>query len=300
MGARTYYILVNNETKGPYSIEEVQTMFAGGEVGIDTLYVGPGMTEWTPLTNLLFQAPPAEPQTAPPVAAEPAEPPVLPADTDSRDDTADAPGPRPRSIWPKVAVGGVVLVLLLGLGYLASRINFKPALAFVTSHLHLNSVVAFLASHHTNEDSPLSMIVGTNTHSRLGDVVKLDLNRYEFAAKGLGTHYWAFIFVHGQEPINVDKGMTVGLEVDGANFDATNDAPSNAKTNALGEADESIFVEWPAATILGLTNANHVVLHLNGSARRPTIPLTQENVARLQRFASRCAQDDTHMAAPIK
>ena len=45
----SYYIIQNNETKGPFTIGQLRTMWSSGAVTTETLYCRDGWSEWLPL-----------------------------------------------------------------------------------------------------------------------------------------------------------------------------------------------------------------------------------------------------------
>jgi uncharacterized protein (TIGR00266 family) len=44
-----WYIAVNGQSEGPYSVEQIRSMLGSGRINQDTLVYGPGFTQWTPL-----------------------------------------------------------------------------------------------------------------------------------------------------------------------------------------------------------------------------------------------------------
>ena len=50
--AREIYLIVREEVEGPFTLEEVHLLLAGGRVGPDTLSAERGSTEWKPLAEL--------------------------------------------------------------------------------------------------------------------------------------------------------------------------------------------------------------------------------------------------------
>jgi hypothetical protein len=47
-----FYVLVGDETKGPYSIGQLQALLTSGAIQWDTLYATDGAGEWKPVTAL--------------------------------------------------------------------------------------------------------------------------------------------------------------------------------------------------------------------------------------------------------
>lgn len=62
----SYYILQNDETKGPYTIGQLRGMWSSGAITTDTLYCREGWSEWLPLLAMareLEALPPSAPHT---------------------------------------------------------------------------------------------------------------------------------------------------------------------------------------------------------------------------------------------
>lgn len=47
-----YYILQNNETKGPYTLNQLKSMWSSGAITGNLQYCEEGYTEWLPLSDL--------------------------------------------------------------------------------------------------------------------------------------------------------------------------------------------------------------------------------------------------------
>ena len=63
----SYYLLQNDETKGPYTIGQLRAMWNSGVITADTLYCREGWSEWLPLLGMIRDLePPAEPPPLPP------------------------------------------------------------------------------------------------------------------------------------------------------------------------------------------------------------------------------------------
>jgi hypothetical protein len=61
----SYYILQNDETKGPYTIGQLRAMWSSGAITGETLYCERGYDEWLPLSGIADQLEsPLPPQTA--------------------------------------------------------------------------------------------------------------------------------------------------------------------------------------------------------------------------------------------
>lgn len=58
-----YYVLINDETKGPYTMGQLRGMWNSGAVTAQTLHCQEGYDKWTPLSVILDQL---EPTVAPP------------------------------------------------------------------------------------------------------------------------------------------------------------------------------------------------------------------------------------------
>jgi uncharacterized protein (TIGR00266 family) len=64
-----WYIAVNGQSEGPYSVEQIRSMLAGGRINLETLVYGPGFTQWTPLKAVpALAAAPGGPVPPPPPA----------------------------------------------------------------------------------------------------------------------------------------------------------------------------------------------------------------------------------------
>ena len=64
----SYYVIQNNETKGPYTIGQLRAMWSSGAVTTETLYCREGWSEWLPLLAMARElessaAPPAQPSS---------------------------------------------------------------------------------------------------------------------------------------------------------------------------------------------------------------------------------------------
>lgn len=51
-----YFVLVDSQEKGPFSIVDISTKLRSSELTVDTLYSTSGMTEWKPLKTLPWVA----------------------------------------------------------------------------------------------------------------------------------------------------------------------------------------------------------------------------------------------------
>jgi hypothetical protein len=64
-----YYILQNDERKGPFTIGQLRGMWSSGSITVETLYCQKGFGEWWPLRTILHELEP--PATPPPVSRPP-------------------------------------------------------------------------------------------------------------------------------------------------------------------------------------------------------------------------------------
>lgn len=67
-----YYVDINGDTKGPYTIQQLRSMWSAGAVTGQTLYCQEGMTEWIPLSFIQDEL---EPRPASRIS--PASPPLM-------------------------------------------------------------------------------------------------------------------------------------------------------------------------------------------------------------------------------
>jgi len=67
MSETTYFVLLNKQEAGPFTLGQIQAMVAKGEIPPHTFYAAPGMTEWQHVSDLLASvaAPPPPPPAAP-------------------------------------------------------------------------------------------------------------------------------------------------------------------------------------------------------------------------------------------
>jgi hypothetical protein len=81
---KCYYVLINDQEEGPYSVNELRQMWKKGKINGDTLHAVSGMAEWSPLNDMRdqLQAP-----SKPSAATVPKPAPVAPKAT---------PKPQPR------------------------------------------------------------------------------------------------------------------------------------------------------------------------------------------------------------
>jgi hypothetical protein len=70
----TYWVAKNGQKQGPYSLEDLQRMLAGGSLAPTDLVWKDGMTQWAPMLQVVPAGPPpaATPAAAPPPAQGPA------------------------------------------------------------------------------------------------------------------------------------------------------------------------------------------------------------------------------------
>jgi len=72
MEAEEYYLLIEGETYGPYTLEQVQKLWHETQIPLDTLYIRKGMTEVRPLDEVInqviaYQKPLPQPPAPPPL-----------------------------------------------------------------------------------------------------------------------------------------------------------------------------------------------------------------------------------------
>ena len=60
-----YYILQSNETKGPYTLNQLKGMWSSGAVTGNLQYCEEGYTEWLPLSDLQHLLEPEQPRYSP-------------------------------------------------------------------------------------------------------------------------------------------------------------------------------------------------------------------------------------------
>ena len=60
-----YYILQNNETKGPYTLNQLKGMWSSGAVTGNLQYCEEGYTEWLPLSDMQAMLEPEQPRYSP-------------------------------------------------------------------------------------------------------------------------------------------------------------------------------------------------------------------------------------------
>jgi len=66
-----YYLYLNDEQKGPYTLSQIQSMWRSGNITGNTLYWQDGFSEWIPLSSILhiLEPPPVAPAPSLPRAA---------------------------------------------------------------------------------------------------------------------------------------------------------------------------------------------------------------------------------------
>lgn len=67
----SYYILQNDETKGPYTLGQLRTMWSSGSITRETLHSQEGYSEWIPLSSIIHELEPPPPPISPPRPAKP-------------------------------------------------------------------------------------------------------------------------------------------------------------------------------------------------------------------------------------
>lgn len=79
-GAQTFHVDMGGQSQGPFTVAQIQSGAANGQVTPASLVWAPGMAGWVaaetvPALQALFQAPPPLPPAAPPTDGPPADPP---------------------------------------------------------------------------------------------------------------------------------------------------------------------------------------------------------------------------------
>jgi len=71
-----YFIIQNEETKGPYTIGQLRSLWNSGAITSQTLYCQEGFSEWLPLSRIIrdLEPPPAMPV---PPTSSPAQPSIV-------------------------------------------------------------------------------------------------------------------------------------------------------------------------------------------------------------------------------
>jgi hypothetical protein len=59
-----FYLLLNEQQTGPYTLEQLRSMWASGAVTLNTLFWQEGMAEWKPLRNIVALLQPRTPEQA--------------------------------------------------------------------------------------------------------------------------------------------------------------------------------------------------------------------------------------------
>ena len=71
----SYYILQNDETKGPYTIGQLRSMWNSGAITGQTLFCQEGFSQWLPLSDLQSELEPPQPsQPSPQFYQQPSQP----------------------------------------------------------------------------------------------------------------------------------------------------------------------------------------------------------------------------------
>lgn len=66
MSETTYFLLLNKQEAGPFTLAQIQAMVARGEIPPHTFYAAPGMSEWQHVSDLLATVSAAVPSPPPP------------------------------------------------------------------------------------------------------------------------------------------------------------------------------------------------------------------------------------------
>ena len=106
MSEPTYFLLLNKQEAGPFTLAQIQALVASGQIPDHTFFAAPGMAEWKHVSELLAAAatppPPPVPTSAPASVVAPAPKPVVtvrPAPAPMAA-PAIAPAPTSRSLAP--------------------------------------------------------------------------------------------------------------------------------------------------------------------------------------------------------
>ena len=91
-----YFILRDDESEGPYSVEELQSLWGSGEITCETFYCEEGYEQWLPLENIADKLSPTPPPPPPPPApAKPRNSEIIPASGDLRSEKGQGESPPP-------------------------------------------------------------------------------------------------------------------------------------------------------------------------------------------------------------
>lgn len=71
---KPYYLLLNQEAKGPYTLHQLRSMWNAGAITMETRFRQDGSDDWRPLSFILPDLEPPAPGTAAPTAPVPAQP----------------------------------------------------------------------------------------------------------------------------------------------------------------------------------------------------------------------------------
>jgi hypothetical protein len=121
-----YYVLIEEETRGPFEREELQQMIRDGTAALDTPTAAVGDTDWAPLSKIMSQA---EPRAVAPIPEQPTAKP--PEKKKKRREEIYLNSVRKRTCYPRyraminsvmniidilfIVVGGVIALVLIAI-----------------------------------------------------------------------------------------------------------------------------------------------------------------------------------------
>ena len=129
-----YYLYLDDEQKGPYTVAQLQSMWHAGNINLNTLYWQEGATDWSPLSSIIqVLEPPATPTR--PVVPKPA----------IKQSSVQAPASKPAQS-PIVTFGCLFIIGVGGLAaYLSSTDNTNTSSRYAST-LPANSSSAPVSS----------------------------------------------------------------------------------------------------------------------------------------------------------
>ena len=105
----SYYILLNDEAKGPYTIGQLRSMWNAGAITQETPFCEEGYEDWMPLRRLISEL---EPPPLPPMP--PVSPPILmPVQTIQTIEATSKTWKSAQLISALVTIGGVLFVFVI-------------------------------------------------------------------------------------------------------------------------------------------------------------------------------------------
>jgi hypothetical protein len=194
---------------------------------------------------------------------------------------------------PKVPKKRSVMLIILSVCAVVIGLPVLVLLAVVAFTLFARSKAGSSRSvEYTGKSMALrSFTLGTNENSEISDHVQLDLMRFQHSD---GPSYKAAFNVRGPQPISVEEGNTVAIEVDGTMFFSTNELASDVQTNSFGKYWESLYLACSPEAIHALADGQSVVIHFDGRFRKLKVPLTAKNVEHLKKFAQPAKRYDAN------